>query len=128
MSKSYVHRLIQASEIAIELSESLPIGNDLPPWKPVSEAQIRPLARLPEAAQRAKAWSVSVEKAHGGNPTSVEVTEAVFEILNPEGAAEKPETRAAQRVKVVSRLKEAIRDRVSWEQLEKLLDELECLL
>ena len=128
MSKSYVHRLIQASEIAQELSESLPIGNDLISWKPVSEAQVRPLARLPDAGQRAKAWSVSVEKAKGGNPTAVEVTEAVFEILNPEGAAEKTESRGAQRVKLASRLKEAIRARASWKDLEKLLEELECLL
>jgi protein gp37 len=128
MSKSYVHRLIQASEIAIELSESLPIGNELTQLKPVSESQVRPLARLPEVDQRARAWSVSVGKAQGGNPTAVEVTEAVFEVLNPEGIAEKPEARSAQRVNVARRLGEAIRGRVSWDQLEQLLEELERLL
>ncbi len=128
MSKSYVHRLIQASEIAIELSESLPIGNDSTQLKPVSESQVRPLARLPEVDQRARAWSVSVGKAQGGNPTAVEVTEAVFEVLNPEGIAEKPEARSAQRVNVARRLGEAIRGRVSWDQLEQLLEELERLL
>ena len=100
---------MQTSEIAVELSESLPIGNDSSRLNPVSEAQIRPLIQLREPLQRAEAWTSAIEKAKGVSPTAVEVTEAVLEILNPEGTVERPESRAIQRVKVASRLREAIR-------------------
>lgn len=128
ISKSYAHRLMQTSEIASELTETLSIGNDSSLLNPVSEAQIRPLIQLKESDQRVDAWKSAVEKANGGSPTAVEVTEAVFEILNPEGVAERPEPRSVQRVKVANRLKDAIRLRASWSQLEKLLEELEGLL
>ena len=128
ISKSYAHRLMQTSEIAHELSKSLPIGNDSSHLNPVFEAQIRPLIQLKEPDKRVEAWKSAVEKAEGGSPTAVEVTEAVFEILNPDGLAEKPESRSERRVNVVNRLKDAIQRRASWDQLDELLQKLEDLL
>ena len=123
MSRVHANRILQASECWRELKAE-PIGT----VSPVAESQVRPLLRLADTTQRVAAWKSAVEKAKGGSPTAVEVTEAVVEILNPDGAVLKPESRATQRVKVASRLRDAIRDRASWEQLGELIEELEGLL
>ena len=123
MSRVHANRIVQASECWRQLKTE-PIGT----VPPVAESQIRPLLRLADTPLRVEAWKSAVEKAKGGSPTAIEVTEAVFEILNPEGVPEKPETRSTQRVKVASRLREAIRDEMSYEQLAMLFQELEDLL
>jgi hypothetical protein len=73
---------VNATRIVSELAEELPIGNSV---TPVSESQIRPLLRLPEPEQRAKAWTTAADNAEGNQPTVGEVGEVVFEILHPEG-------------------------------------------
>jgi protein gp37 len=123
MSRVHANRTLRASECWRELKTE-PIGT----VSPVAESQIRPLLRLADTPQRVEAWKSAVKKANGGSPTAVEVTEAVFEILNPEGVSEKPETRSTQRVTIVNRLTEAIRGEMSYDQLEELLKELEKLL
>ena len=44
-SKSYAHRILNATKVMLELGEELPNGNST---TPVSEAQVRPLLRLAE--------------------------------------------------------------------------------
>ena len=123
MSRVHAHRLVQASKCLADM-KTLPIGNVLP----LAESQVRPLLKLPEPKQRAKAWTTAVEKAEGNQPTAVEVSEVVFEILHPEGLAEKPPSRSERRLDVVDRLRKVITKRKSWEQVEQLLAELEDLL
>lgn len=123
MSRGHAHRLLKASECMAMLKTS-PIGDVLP----VSESQVRPLLRLSDPAQQAEAWIAAVQKAEGHQPTAGEVTVATFEILHPDGPGEKPVSRARQRVELFSRLKEVIHTKKSWEQVEKLLEELEALL
>ena len=127
MSKSHAHRLLQASRIALELAETSPIGDDLPVLQPVGESQLRPLHRLEDTEQRKQAWAAAVERA-GGQPTAIEVAGVVCEILAPEASREDHPTRSQQRMDVLGRIKAVIQTRKSWEQVEKLFQELEGLL
>ena len=52
----------------------------------------------------------------------------VFEILHPEGSTEPSQSRSQRRSEVVSRLREVVAQRKSWEQVEQLMEELEELL
>ena len=127
VSKSYASRLVQAVRIAICLREELPIGNSGEVIEPRSEFQIRPLLRLDDPAQQRLAWKTASEKA-GGQPTEMGVREAVFEIKEPENPPENRQTRSQQRLAIIDRLKKTIQKRKSWEQVEKLLQELEELM
>ncbi|MEO5715971.1 MAG: DUF5131 family protein [Luteolibacter sp.] len=124
ISKPHAHRLVEASRIAGELAESLPIGNDS---IPVSESQVRPLQRLDDPEMRKQAWHAAVRKA-AGQPTAREVVDAVFEILHPDHGQEDRPTRSQQRVERFELLKTVIQNRKSWEDAERLLKELEELL
>jgi protein gp37 len=126
VSKPHAHRLIQASRIAMEISQSLPIGNDSAVM-PISESQVRPLQRLQDPEKRKLAWTTAVEKAEG-QPTANQVQDAVFDILEPTAPAKTLLSRGQQRVVVVGRLKDAIARRGSWEELEAMLNELEDLI
>lgn len=94
---------------------------------PISESQVRPLQRLQDPAKRKLAWSTAVEKAEG-QPTAIQVQEAVFDILEPTAPAKTLLSRGRQRVVVVGRLKDAIARRGTWEELEAMLNELEELI
>ncbi|MEX1116715.1 MAG: DUF5131 family protein [Akkermansiaceae bacterium] len=124
LSKPYANRIINATRVASDLFERLPIGNSV---TPVSESQVRPLLKL-ESEQRVRAWDAAVEKAKGGQPTAVVVEEIVFEILNPDGPSERSPSRSQRRSELVGRLKEVVAKRKSWEQVEELMAELEELL
>lgn len=69
MSRSWACRQIQAAETV----KLLPTGN-----KPMTERQLRPLAKLPPGA-RAEAWNAAVEASPTGTPTTKEVEAAVCE-------------------------------------------------
>lgn len=128
LSKSYAHRIIQATKIAIELGEELPNGNSGSPLMPKSESQVRSLRLLNESAKRSEAWIRSVEKAGGKQPTAKEVTVVVMEILEPEQAAASPPTRSERRAEIVQKLRMTIQKRDSWDEVESLLSELEGLI
>jgi hypothetical protein len=84
---------------------------------------------LPDTDKQVEAWGIAVERAEGQQPTAPKVSEVVFELLHPEGAGEPPPpTRGQRRGDLVARLREVIRKRKSWEQVEELLEELEGLL
>lgn len=125
LSKSYAHRLINATRVALQLSSQLPFGNSI---IPVSESQVRPLLKLPTPEQQASVWAAAVEKAEGKQPTAAAVEELVFEILHPHGSGEKPVSRSQRRVDLVERMREAVAAKKSWSTIEKLLAELEKLL
>lgn len=122
MSRGHAHRLLDAFEF-VKILKTSPRGDVLPQM----EAQVRPILRLPEE-QRAEVWFTAVEEVGGKQPTPPQLRKMVFEILHPEGAGEKTESRAKQRQDVASRLKAAIQTRKSWDAVEKLLVELEGLL
>jgi hypothetical protein len=80
MSPPHAHRIIEGSQIALELAESLPVGNDSPPMHPVSESQVRPLAKIKDLETRKTIWQHSVEDA-GGQPTAKTVAAKVAEYM-----------------------------------------------
>jgi protein gp37 len=125
LSKSYAHRIINATRVALELPGQLPFGNSV---MPVSESQVRPLLKLGAPDQKARAWAAAVEKAEGSQPTAAVVEEVVFEILHPDGPGEKPVSRSQRRVDLVGRIQKVVATRKSWEQVEELLAELEEVL
>lgn len=78
LSRSYVHRQIEASEV---IGQLLPIGNT----PPTTEGQVRSLVGL-EPEQRAEAWERATERAVDlgkAKPTGVIVAEVVGEMMNP---------------------------------------------
>lgn len=124
MSRIHAYRMMQAHGV-VEILKTLPRGNILPQM----EAQVRPLLKLPDPEKQVEAWTIAVERSNGQQPSAPEVSEVVFEILHPEGAGDKVSpTRGQRRTDLVSRLREVIRKRKSWEQVEELLEELEGLL
>lgn len=70
LSRFYVHRLIEASEVV----EMLPIGN-----RPTNESQARELAKLDDPAEQQAAWQEVCEEAevNGVQVTAAKVREVV---------------------------------------------------
>jgi protein gp37 len=128
ISKPYAHRIVKATEITLELKKSLPNGNDSDAILPIMEAQVRPLQQLEDPEQRAEAWRMAIHKA-GGQPTQVEVAEAVFEIIEPQSPKPKTESLAARRSAVIAELLRVVRERKasSWKNVERLVHELNTL-
>lgn len=121
LSKSYAHRIINATRAVLDL----PIGNSV---TPVSESQVRPLLKLEKPEDRTKAWDEAVAKAEGRQPTAINVAEVVFKMLHPDGAPESPPSRTQLRIELLGRLKQVVAKQKSWNQVEKLIAELEELL
>ena len=64
----------------------------------------------------------------GDQPSQPLLTQLVLETKSPDGPVEKPASRAQQRLDLVVKLKAVIAKRSSWEDVEKLLVELETLV
>ena len=126
ISKPYAHRIVRATEISLELQKSLPIGNDSKVILPIMETQVRPLQQLEDPEKRAAAWKLATYRA-GGQPTQLEVTEAVFEILDPLAEKPKPESRSAKRSGIVAQLLRVAREKSSWDEVELLVARLNDL-
>lgn len=126
MSRIHAHRLIKASQCMTEIREI----SDFELW-PVSESQVRPLLRLESAEQRRIAWNEAVTRANQAQPTAEDVTEMVISILESglDGSPQKkkPLTKSQQREKIISKLRRVVTKRKSWEEVEKLLEDLEKL-
>jgi protein gp37 len=123
ISRVHAHRLLHASRCMAEL-KTLPTGNVMP----LTESQVRPLLKLPEPAKRGEAWKMAVKKAEGSQPTAAEVMAVVTEILHPDGKVTKPKPIDTPRNKVLISLKEAVKNQESWDEVGRLLGELEVLL
>lgn len=70
INRSRSYQLMDAAKVATEMSTNVDI-------RPTREAQVRPLASLPDPTERAAAWAEAVEAADGGQPTARLVEEAV---------------------------------------------------
>ena len=72
-------------------------------------------------------WEFTVERS-GGQPAARDVIEAAVDFLEPEKPPENRVTRTQQRTQLFVRLKAVIHKRNSWDDVERLLSELEELL
>lgn len=128
ISKPYAHRIVKATEITLDLKNSLPNGNDSEAILPIMEAQVRPLQQLDDREKRAEAWRMAIHKA-GGQPTQVEVAEAVFAIIESKSPKPKTESRAARRSAIIAELLWLVREKKpsSWKDVERLVGELNAL-
>lgn len=68
---------------------------------------------------------MAVERAEGSQPTATLVREVVTEIMHPDGEVTKAASPSKRRGELVVKLREAVTKRQSWEQVGKLLEELE---
>jgi hypothetical protein len=129
MSKPHAHRLVQAARITSELSEALPVGNDLPRLVPASESQVRPLCRLKSQEMRTSAWALAVQRAEG-QPTAKQISEVVAELMAEEpGPAGSTRVPRKHRIREVFRkLRSSITRQLPTDQIQGVLDELEALL
>ena len=126
MSKSHAYHIVAASKFTEELSKSVTIENAVAVVKPRAESQVRPLLRLEDTDKRVQAWGAAVTKAGGGQPTAVEVTEAVFEILGPDTKPKK-EGPSSKRAKLIAKLRLIASKQESWDAVTNLCLELEAL-
>lgn len=128
MSRIHAHRLMKASQCVIELRAM----SDFSVW-PESESQVRPLLRLTDSDDRRAAWDYVQNNIapDGKNPTAQEISKAVQMIKNTDDEGDplsKAPTRTEKRSDLFSKLRTAVSGRESWDDVEKLLSELEQLI
>jgi hypothetical protein len=113
MGRTYAHRLMNGAATC----EMLPAGN-----KPVTERQVRPLAKLPPE-KRPEAWQRAVDRAEGGQPTAADVEAAVEKVVHAPSGRPVVKIDAADRIWAVAKghLDKIINDDVS---LVRVLDEV----
>jgi protein gp37 len=122
-SRSYVHRIIAAARIAGVVEEvTLPNGDKV---NPLSEAQMRPLARIKDPEDTRKAWRIAVGAAVG-QPTAEQVEAAVVEVLAPATSKERERSRGEKRKCLVTKLEVALAD--ASPEVRELLSKLKDLL
>ncbi len=128
ITRNHANRLIRAAKVGKLLSGVVPIGPTpaLPP--PRNESQLRPLLNLDDPKRQVEVWARAVEKA-GGQPTARQVSEAVADSLSTgEGTEPEKIPPRERRLRIVARLRSAVANRNSWEEVEALVAELEELL
>jgi hypothetical protein len=81
ISRSRGYQLVAAATVVEGLARDLETSTIVDTALPRNEAQVRPLAKLPEA-DRAAAWSAAVDAAAGGQPTGAEVQAAVDDLTD----------------------------------------------
>jgi hypothetical protein len=131
MSRAHAHRLMQASECVNHFKVTGEFS-----VLPVSESQVRPLLRLNDDPLRFAAWSHALQMIGKDRkqPTAKEVKQAVAHVINMDwqgndgDPVEKAPTRAKQSTELVSQIRAAVAERRSWEDVEKLLEDLEKLI
>lgn len=128
MSRAHAHRLMMASECVNYLRATGEFS-----ILPVAESQVRPLLRLPDEPLRFAAWSRALEilGKDRKQPTAKEVKQGVDYVIHSDDEGdpvEKVPTRAKKRTELVSQIRAAVAERRSWEDVEKLLEDLEKLI
>ncbi|MDB2673656.1 phage Gp37/Gp68 family protein [Akkermansiaceae bacterium] len=123
MSTAHAHRTIAAANCVAEL-RTLPRGNVLP----ATEAQVRPLLKLPKPEQRAEVWLDALQQSNGSQPSGPQITQLVAKANPSESSASQPgpPSISQRRATIVKQLREGIR-RKSWDEIESLVIELEKL-
>lgn len=128
MSKVHANRMIQASQIGKSLVEVEPIGSTSQMPAPRSESQVRPLIRLQDPSQQREVWKVAVNRA-GGQPTAKQVIDALSEIVSVEHAPPAlKDSVSARRQFLLAWMRRTVRERKDWDQMERLVKELEELV
>jgi hypothetical protein len=136
-SKTHAHRLIRASQVVIEFRENPEIQ-----ILPVSESQVRPLLRLALEKEREFAWNGAVcqattESKNSKNnyiqPTAALVEKMVQSVLNngidfDKEPTTKPVTKKKNRKELVAQMRNLLKKRNSWDELEQLFQEFEKLI
>ena len=109
MTKTHANRLIGASEVIDGLTQGTPIGVTSPATIPSTEWQVRPLCRLKGPAQHIAAWSRTLDRAAGRQPTAKLVSQVVAELMAEDHSptASKP-TRGQILVEVIRRLRKSV--------------------
>lgn len=110
-TRSYINRLINHAIISRELSDRKP-PSDLSgrPILPTAESQSRPLKKLPDCIERAKAWALAVKYADG-LPTAKIVTGVVNGILRDVAPAKVRPSRGDRRLELLHNLRHEVLSR-----------------
>lgn len=133
-TRAHAQRLMEASAYVLDLA-----GQFDKTLLPQNEAQARPLSRLKDPDDRRAVWEALVLMIEDGaaNPkitadTVRGMVEELLEILADANGTELPKkkspTKAERKRQAISNLRVAVAERKSWEEVEKLLDDLEKLI
>lgn len=133
-SRIHAHRLIEASQCVTEMQNLSDFD-----IKPKSESQVRPLLKLENIEDRASVWDAIVHMIKAKkSPDKItaervrQMVDSLLEVQMDEAGVElpkkEPSTRSERKREVVSNLRAAVVERKSWEDVEKLLDDLEKLI
>lgn len=132
MSRIHAHRLIQASECVMELRKSSNFS-----ILPENESQVRPLLRIKDPETRIEIWDTVLYQVESrkpsGKPTAKEVASMVYAYVTSNDVGDdnsitKPPSLKERRSGVVSKIRAAVAERHSWDDVEKLLADLERLI
>lgn len=133
-SRIQAYRLIEASQCVLEMQNLSNFS-----IRPKSESQVRPLLKLENIEDRWHVWDAIVEMIEDGgtNPkiTADTVRSMVDRLLENEAydagielPKKGPSTPSERKREVVSKLRAAVSEKKSWEEVGKLLDDLEKLI
>ncbi len=133
-SRAHAHRLIGASQCVTEIQNLSDFS-----IKPDNESQVRPLFRLENIEDRRHVWDAIVMMIEDGYLSSRITAETVHEMVNTlldnemQDAGIKlpnkePSSRVEKKQDVISKLRTAVGEKKSWEDVERLLAELEKLI
>ena len=130
MTRRYANILIETGATVEDLGK---VGNKFPTLLPQKVTQVIPLSRLKDSEVRRQAWASAIERSAGGLPAPKVIKQVVAEIMaseakvSPPASAPKQETKAQRRAALIARLKDVAHARQSWDEVEQLLAELECI-
>lgn len=136
-SKVHAHRLIRASQVVIEFRKNPEIQ-----IIPVSESQVRPLLLLAFEKEREFAWNGAVFQAtiksnnsenNNIQPTAALVEKMVQSVITngidfDKEPTTKPVTKKKNRKELVAQMRNLLKNRNSWDELEQLFQEFEKLI
>jgi len=133
-SRTHAHRLIEASRCVTEMQN---LSNFA--IKPKSESQVRPLFKLKNIEDRWHVWNAIVmmieDEMISPKITAKTVREMVAALLENEMydagielPSKDPSTLVEKKQDVMSKLRTAVGEKKSWEDVEKLIKELEKLI
>jgi len=133
MSNAQACRLMKASKCTLELQEYCGLEN-----KPQNESQARALTRLKTPGDRLVAWEAANLYAEDSDcHMTAKIINEVVDTLeekeekeeNEDGVVKVPPPRSnSQLAEVFAKLQTAIKERSSWENVEKLISKLEKLI
>jgi len=129
LTRRYANQLIEIAEAVEAMRE---VGNIFPTSTglvPQAVTQVIPLLRIKDHKLRQKAWNNAVNRFCGGQPPASTVKLAVAKVLAKETkpaspAPISPTWERSQVERIARRLKAEVGKRQSWEDVERLVNEL----